>query len=144
MFLVPIYTQKISEMELFTIYQCWLLLERNGTHCISVNSEADAEGFIKENGIALQTPPKREGNLIFLDVDKDNTALEEFYSWAEVHPNDQPPKEVWRPFLWQVSKKEAGKDVWGTNNYLKLLECAPPNDTIRTILEAYFSKVYRL
>ena len=135
MYVIPIFTRTINESPVFTIKTCWVLLERNGTACIPIESVAHATAFSEENGILLLGPPRLCGNYVILDVDADATDLTGFYSWAEVLPNEMPLREVWRPFIWRESKI-AGEDTWGTNTFLNSVDCSP--ESIGQILTTYF------
>ena len=138
MYVVPIYRQKINESAIADTYQCWILLERNGTLCISVDSVEQAAAFAEDNALALRRAPIHSGPYIFLDVDGEKTSLADFYTWSDILVGEQPLREVWRPFLWMVSKRSEEEDIWGTNTYLNFLVCAPPAGTILMLLREYF------
>jgi len=123
MYLIPIYAKQINENSHSRVYQCWILLERNGSAAIEIASVEAAAQFAAENEITLAAPPKQVGDFVILPVDPIHTALENFYTWSEVAPGDLPMREVWRPFLWLVGK-DGGGDVWGTNTQLESIEIA--------------------
>ena len=113
MFLIPIFTQITG-----SLLQYWILLDRNGSACLSLDPGTTALDFATENEIELKEPPIQAGEFTYLVVDPVRTPLAKFYTWAEISPSDLPAKEVWRPFMWSE------KDVWGINTYLDSIQCA--------------------
>lgn len=131
MYLVPIVRRTVVEKSGQQIIQCWLLLERNGTHLMSVGSAEEGAAFATENDLTV-TRTVVAGDLLFLDI-APMPALGDFYTWAEVAPGQQPMREVWRPFLWSVP------DL-GSNEALKSMEVGPKS--VGDILQCFFdSKV---
>jgi hypothetical protein len=128
MYVIPILIQKVNE----SVQTCWILLERNGTACIQVNSVEEAVAFAAENEIVAAGPPLVKNNYVFIPVDSHRTYLPAFYSWGEVLPNEQPMREVWRAFIWRTPG-----DSWGTNTMLDSVRCSP--DSVGQILNSYFS-----
>lgn len=115
--------------------QVWALLERNGTHLMTLDSTDGtpidaAREFAESNGLALSAEPIQEGSLIFLPVDRRRTDFSAFYSWREVPPGTTPPKEVWRQFVW-VSES---LDV---NILLDQIVLGEPEHTVYSVLNAY-------
>ena len=131
MYLIPILTAPIKEMKTTSIVQIWMFLERNGTHCIEIDSVEEAAKFAEMNGFPLFHPPVRQGELVFLFVDPKCKELESFYTWTEIQPGEQPMREVWRPFLWV--KPLDGLDVWGTNQYLGEIQITPNRSVLEII-----------
>jgi len=136
MYVVPIIIKSIDTRYDTVIKQVWMLLERNGTHCISVESEEEAAEFAIINDIQLTGKPIISGPFVYLPVEPTSN-LSAFYLWSEIKPNEQPMKEVWRSFLW-VILKGSEDDVWGTNLFLKDIFIAGQHSVYK-ILEGYFS-----
>lgn len=124
MFLIPIVCRKRVETASGVIYQCWLLLERNGTYCIAGD---DAIAFATENGLDLEGI-FTIGECVLMAV-KPTPALLDFYSWAEVPQTQQPMRECWRSFLWSVPNV-------GMNDGLKEIEIGP--GSVHAVLQTYF------
>jgi hypothetical protein len=103
-------------MEGTNIQQIWTLLERNGKYCSFVETVEDALAYAEENDIPLNGTPVVSEHFIFLPVDNTSPLLDQFYSWNETRPDEQPMRTVWRPFLW--ISNDLSEDVWGTNAYL--------------------------
>ena len=116
MLLIPMVRRLIIKTADTTIWQIWLLLERNGTHTMSVGSAEEADAFAAENGLTIV---KRwiEGDSIFLDI-ATTPSLAEFYTWSEIAPGQQPMREVWRPFVWSAPDM-------GSNEALDALDLGP-------------------
>jgi len=117
MHVVPIFKRDVNSMEGTNIEQIWTLLERNGKYCSSVETVEDALAYAKENDIPIIGNPVVSEHFIFLHVDNTSPLLDQFYSWNETRPDQQPMRTVWRPFLWITNA--LSEDVWGTNTYLK-------------------------
>ena len=116
--MVPIFYKTINSFDATTMRQVWLLLERNGTFCSSVESVEDAATYATENEIPLAGAPFLRGGAVFLPVDSASTLLDQFYTWNETRPDEQPMRTVWRPFIW-ITANNSDSDVWGTNVHLK-------------------------
>lgn len=116
--MVPIFHKTINSFDGTTMRQVWLLLERNGTFCSSVDSVEDAATYAAENDIPLTGTPFLKGGAVFLPVDSTSTLLDQFYTWNETRPDEQPMRTVWRPFIW-ITANNSDSDVWGTNVHLK-------------------------
>ena len=112
MFVIPVLAVPLQNV--INIVQVWMFLERNGTHAIEVDGLEDALSFASQNGFDVLGEPAVRGDIIFLLIDPKCKELGSFYTWSEITPNQQPMKEVWRPFLWV----KAAEDLWGTNQYL--------------------------
>ncbi len=121
MYLIPVYAQTWND----TLTQYWLLLERNGTHCIEVESMAAATAFAEENDIPGRFITANSlPNVIFLLVDSGAKNLSDFYSWREITPGPATtPKEVWRNFIWTSSKDS--DDFLGVNTFLANVSIGP-------------------
>jgi hypothetical protein len=117
MYVVPIFERLINSMEGGHMKQIWILLERNGTYCSSVETVEDAVSYANENDIPILGEPVKTNNFIFLYVDSTSPLLDQFFSWNETLPDEQPMRTVWRPFLW--ISNDSSEDVWGVNMYLK-------------------------
>jgi hypothetical protein len=130
MYVIPILIQKVND----SVQLCWILLERNGAACIQVNSLEEAVAFANENEIIAAGPPLVKNDYVFIPVDSYKTYLPAFYSWSEVMQNEQPMREVWRPFVWRTPG-----DSWGTNAMLNSVRCSP--DSAGKILSSYFSSM---
>lgn len=128
MYLVPIVEIPQVSKEGLSLVKCWLLLERNGTHLMSVSGLAEAAEFAAENGLTLEKQTVC-GDIIFQKVSP-TVALTDFYTWAEVAPGQQPMREAWRPFVW------SWPDL-GCNEALKAVEIGPYS--VGAVLEKYFS-----
>ncbi len=100
--------------------QIWILLERNGTYCSSVETVEDAVSYANENDIPILGEPVKTNNFIFLYVDSTSPLLDQFFSWNETLPDEQPMRTVWRPFLW--ISNDSSEDMWGVNTHLKEIE----------------------
>ena len=98
MLFIPILGRELHRRGEDTLYQFWLLLERNGTYGMSVESLEEAREFAEANGLEYERLEIQDG-IVFLQV-KQTPSLADFYTWQEVAPNEQPMREVWRPFLW--------------------------------------------
>lgn len=117
------------------IKQVWVLLERNGTHLMSLDAGSTppleaALQFADGNGLALSGQPIQAGKLVFLPVDMGRTDFSAFYSWREVLPGTVPSKEVWRQFTW-VS------DSLDVNTLLNQIVIGDPDHTVYSVLNAY-------
>ena len=117
MYVVPIFERVINSMEGGEMKQIWVLLERNGTYCSSVETLEDATTYANENDIPILGQPVKSKNFIFLHVDSASHLLDQFFSWNETSPDEQPMRTVWRPFLW--ISNDSSEDVWGVNTHLK-------------------------
>jgi hypothetical protein len=95
-----------------------MLLERNGTFCTSIETIEDAQAYATENDIPLSAPPVAVNGFVFLLVKQSSPLLDQFYTWNETPPDEQPMRAVWRPFLWVINSN-SGDDIWGTNTILK-------------------------
>ena len=95
-----------------------MLLDRNGTFCTSIETIEDAQAYATENVIPLSAPPVAVNGFVFLLVKQTSSLLDQFYTWNETPPDEQPMRTVWRPFLWVVSSN-LEDDIWGTNIFLK-------------------------
>jgi hypothetical protein len=126
MYIVPIALHKRSP----DTKQMWVLLERNGTHLMSLEAGSGAREFADGNGLALTGDPIQVGELMFLSVDMTQTDFSAFYSWREVVPGTVPPKEVWRQFTW-VS------DSLDVNTLLNEIIIGDPDHTVYSVLNAY-------
>ena len=122
MYVVPIFVKTLNSIDTATIQQAWMLLERNGGHCVSVETVEAALEYATENEIPLSGEPIVAGSFIYLPVDGKSPALDLFYTWNETRMDEQPMRAVWRPFLWIAD--EAHYDIWGTNAYLSLVAIA--------------------
>lgn len=116
------------------VKQIWVLLERNGTHLMTmdvVDSPLDAgREFAESNGLILSSDPIEHGSLLFLPVDWSQTDVSAFYTWREVLPGTTPPKEVWRQFVW-VS------DSLNVNSLLGEIVVGEPDHSVYSVLDAY-------
>ena len=121
-----------------TLNQYWIFLERNGTYCMEITSIDSAKTFAEENGLPLIKEPVQIGDLIFLFIEPNSIELQSFYTWDEIHPSDQPMREVWRPFLWIDSTIDSKIDMWGTNQYLNEIQLTPTK-TVSDILTILLS-----
>jgi hypothetical protein len=131
MYIVPIATRARGS----DIQQIWLLLERNGTHLMSVDTignspVSSAEQFADANGLVLSSEPFESHGLIFLPVDCDKTDMSSFYSWREVLPGTVPSKEVWRQFVW-------ASDSLDVNLLLNSILIGDPEYSVYSVLNAY-------
>lgn len=124
MYVLPITVRQRSP----AVKQVSVLLERNGTHLISL--DGTGEEFAELNGLALSGNPFQVGNIVYLPVDADRTDFSSFYSWREVAPGTVPPKEVWRHFVW-VS------DSLDVNTMLNEIVIGEPGLTVYSVLTAY-------
>ncbi len=125
MFLIPIVCRRLGDL-----YQCWLLLERNGTHAMVATAD-DAAAFAAENGLEQRgepiVVPALGANL--LDI-APTDALAEFYTWAEVsQAAGQPMREAWRPFLWSPAVAKGLEEI-----------SIGEGLTVAAILRAYFAQ----
>jgi hypothetical protein len=120
MYVVPIFERLINSMEGGHMKQIWILLERNGTYCSSVETVEDAVSYANENDIPILGEPVKTNNFIFLYVDSTSPLLDQFFSWNETLPDEQPMRTVWRPFLW--ISNDSSEDMWGVNTHLKEIE----------------------
>lgn len=127
MFIVPIVERALPNSG---VKQAWILLERNGGHLISVDSEEGAAAFAAENGLTVHKAWK-DGDCVFQSV-VPTANLAEFYTWAETPPGQQPMREVWRPFL-----VCGGADTLGLLAPLKEISVGPAH-TVGGILETFF------
>jgi len=129
MYIVPIAVYNRSP----GVKQVWALLERNGTHLISLDDAEPVNAaleFAEANGIVLDSDPFQADSVVFLPVDLYKTDLSSFYSWREVLPGTIPAKEVWRQFTW-VS------DSLNVNTMLNEIVLGDAEHTVYSILKAY-------
>ena len=117
-----------------TVKQLWVLLDRNGTHLMSLDTGSSAKEFAEANGLALLGKPQEVGEIVFLSVDMKRTDFSAFYSWREVPPGTVPSKEVWRQFTW-VS------DSLDVNTLLNQIIVAEPAHTVYSVLNAYLKTI---
>lgn len=110
------------------VKQVSVLLERNGTHLISL--DGTGEEFAELNGLILSGKPFQVGSILYLPVDVDRTDFSAFYSWREVAPGTVPSKEVWRQFVW-VS------DSLDVNTMLNEISIGDSGMTVYSVLAAY-------
>jgi hypothetical protein len=131
MYVVPIALHKMAA----DVKQIWVLLERNGTHLMSLDLGGNtpltaAREFADTNGIALDGDPIHLEDLVFLRVDTSRTDFSAFYTWREVLPGTVPWKEVWRQFTW-VS------DSLDVNTFLNEIRIGEPEHSVYSVLNAY-------
>jgi len=138
MYIIPIFTRTIKNIDTVKVSQVWMFLERNGSHCIPGSSLEDALVFASLNSIPLAGAPIVSDHFIFLPVDS-TADLSSFYLWGEIRFNEQPMKEVWRSFLW-ISEPNSTEDVWGTNTFLRDIPIADSH-SVHTIIERYFKTI---
>jgi hypothetical protein len=115
------------------VKQVSALLERNGTHMISLEGGDPiqaANEFVETNGLALTAPPFRIDNIVYVPVDPRRTDFSAFYSWREVAPGTVPPKEVWRQFVWVA-------DSLDVNTLLDQIVIGEPGLSVYRVLNAY-------
>ena len=134
MYIVPIGVCERSP----TVKQIQVLLERNGTHLMTLEGDGldAAVEFAEANGLVLSSEPFQDGSLVFLPVDLKRTDFSCFYTWREVLPGTVPAKEVWRQFTW-VS------DALNVNTLLSELVVGTPGHTIYSVLDAYLKHTLR-
>jgi hypothetical protein len=118
MYVIPIFHRTVNSFDETLIQQVWMLLERNGTFCTSIETIEDAQAYATENDIPLSAPPVAVNGFVFLLVKQSSPLLDQFYTWNETPPDEQPMRAVWRPFLWVINSN-SGDDIWGTNTILK-------------------------
>lgn len=123
MFLIPIVCRRLGDL-----HQCWLLLERNGTHAMEASAE-DAAVFAVENGLEQRVTPIAVPALgvTLLDIAV-SPALAEFYTWTDVANGGQPMREVWRPFLWSPAVAKGLEEISIAEGL-----------TVATVLGGYFA-----
>jgi hypothetical protein len=102
------------------LQQVWLFLERNGSHLIEIDTPGDimqgAKEFAESNGFVLTVEPFCRDDIVYCQVNTNETDLDQFYSWKETPAGTTPPKEVWRTFLWASSPEN--DDPWGVNRLM--------------------------
>jgi hypothetical protein len=99
-----------------TFHQFWLLLERNGTHLMTVDTVEEANAFVKENGLVAKRTWATD-DTIYIEIASCGS-LADFYTWSDVMPGQHPLREVWRPFVW------SSPDI-GCNEALEQVEIGP-------------------
>lgn len=132
MYILPLAVHRRSA----TVKQVWMLLERNGTHLISLDGGDPIQGaneFAEGNGLALSAPPFRIHDVVYLPVDYRRTDLSAFYNWREVAPGTVPPKEVWRQFVWVA-------DSLDVNTLLDQIVIGEPGLSVYRVLDAYLKE----
>lgn len=134
--MVPIFTKAINSIDTTSIQQIWILLERNGTHCTSVETVEDAVAYATDNDIPLVGEPIVKEPFIYLPVDGKSPELDLFYTWNETRLDEQPLRAVWRPFLWISDATQ--EDIWGTNVYLSDIHIADKK-SVSDVLLNYFA-----
>lgn len=117
-----------------TVKQIWILLDRNGTHLMSLDTGSSAQEFAEANGLALLGKPQEIGEIVFLPIDMERTDFSAFYSWREVPPGTVPSKEVWRQFTW-VS------ELLDVNTLLNQIVLGEPAHTAYSVLNAYLKTI---
>jgi hypothetical protein len=130
MYIVPIVYKEIETNSKYSLIKCALLLDRNGTSCISNNT--NLEEFCKTNELVIIGEPITINDIVFVRINPEKTDLSTFYTWSEVAPASQPMKELWRYFIWNNDVD----DVWGTNTYLDSIDCNPYS--VGHLLKNYF------
>jgi len=130
MYIVPIAMRNRSS----TVKQIWILLDRNGTHLMSLDTGSSAQEFAEANGLALLGKPQEIGEIVFLPIDMERTDFSAFYSWREVPPGTVPSKEVWRQFTW-VS------ELLDVNTLLNQIVLGEPAHTAYSVLNAYLKTI---
>jgi hypothetical protein len=136
MYVIPIFDKTINLLDTTCIRQFWMLLERNGTYCASVDTVEDAVAYATDNDIPLTGEPIVAEPFIFLPVDSKAPALDLFYTWNETRIDEQPMRTVWRPFLWVSENGQ--DDIWGTNAYLARIIVADTK-SVADILATYLA-----
>lgn len=131
---IPYFTNEMAEAGTPSVKQVWLFLDKNGTGAIHLDTPtgedptAAAEEFFENNELVSTGEPVycNESDLVLSMVDIDSTPdINAFYTWSEIDPAEQPPKEAWRLFLWMQESTVDQFDAWGVNSYLKTLSLAP-------------------
>jgi len=138
MYVIPIFEKVVNALDTTTIRQFWMLLERNGTYCTSVETLEDAVTYATDNDIPLASEPVVADPFIFLPVDSKAPALDLFYTWNETRTDEQPMRAVWRPFLWVYDT--AQEDIWGTNAYLRQIVVADKK-SVGDVLSTYLALI---
>jgi hypothetical protein len=133
MYLFPIFTKTLHSEEGLTFQQIWMLLERNGNHCASVNNLEEVIQWASDNDVPMKGEPILSGPFLFLPVDGTSTDLDAFYTWNETSPEEQPMRTVWRPFVWVTGDSNA--DSWGTNTHLSQITIADGKSVYDVIME---------
>ena len=136
MYVIPIFDKAVNSLDTTVIRQFWMLLERNGTYCTSIETLEDAIAYATDNDIPLAGEPIVVEPFIFLPVDSKAAALDLFYTWNETRTDEQPMRAVWRPFLWVSDMGQ--HDIWGTNAYLGRIIVADTK-SVEDILSTYLA-----
>ena len=135
MYIVPIVQREINKSSKKNLVKCVLLLDKNGTRCISIEDSVSAESFCEANDLHMIGSPVKHGDIIFVNVDTEMTDMESFYIWSEILPNTIPMKEAWRHFVWN----DDTDDKWGINLPLYSIECTNTH-SIGQLFDAYFKR----
>ena len=133
MHIVPIIRRTVRATDAYSILQCWILLERNGSYCMEVDSVDHAAQFASENDLELTGPPIVEDGLVFLPVSAETKGLHLFYTWDETSIAVTTLQDVWRPFIWVDGDSHA----LGTNVYLSEIPLTPSH-SVSSVLSTYF------
>ena len=136
MLLAPILCRTLQEKGTYTLYQCWILMERNGTYGLSAADATEAAEFATLNDITVRES-RVVGDTILLDV-APSSDLAQFYTWSEIQPG-QPLCEVWRPFLWTWTAEKPDFDALGIRKGLADIRLSE-TETVASVLMAYFNK----
>ena len=134
MLLAPILCRTLQEKATYSLYQCWILMERNGTYGLAVASKEEAAAFAALNEITVRET-KVLGDTILLDV-APSSELVQFYTWSEMQPG-QPMCEVWRPFIWTWTAENPDFDALGIRKGLADIRLSE-TETVASVLLAYF------
>jgi hypothetical protein len=139
MLLAPILCRTLQEKATYTLYQCWILMERNGTYGLSAVDATEAAEFATLNDITVRNTSVT-GNTILLDV-APSSDLAQFYTWSEIMPGQgQPMCEVWRPFLWTWTAGNPEFDALGIRKGLAEIRLSE-TETVASVLLAYFGQM---
>ena len=136
MLLAPILCRTLQEKATYTLYQCWILMERNGTYGLAVTSKEEAAEFAALNEITVRET-RALGDTILLDV-APSSELAQFYTWSEIQLGQgQPMCEVWRPFIWTWTAGNPDFDALGIRKGLAEIRLSD-TETVASVLLAYF------
>ena len=142
MLLAPILCRTLQEKGTHTLYQCWILMERNGTYGMTVASKEEAAAFAALNEITVRDTHV-VGDTILLDV-APSSELAQFYTWSEIQlgqGHGQPMCEVWRPFIWTWTAHNPDFDALGIRKGLAEIRLSE-TETVASVLLAYFRSYY--
>lgn len=116
MFVVPFFFRDpLRSIIQWQIRPITLFLDNHGKHLCSVDNPVS---WLSENGFYVKQT-WQEGDILFAEIDKEKTALKDFYSFEELTKKQQKgTEECWRTFFLMstnAAEEKSTEKKWNEN-----------------------------